>query len=111
DSENFTIDQAPSTVSITCPDSVIYNGSAQEPCTAEATGAGMSPVDLTDDIVYGNNTNAGTATVDVSWAGDANHTGNSDADTFEIEKAESTTTVTCTGTPFTYDGNPHGCSA
>ena len=85
DSTTFEIEQAPSTVTLTCPVSVVYDGSAQEPCTAEATGVGMSPVDLTSSILYANNIDAGTATVDVSWAGDANHTGNSNSTTFEIE--------------------------
>jgi phosphotransferase system IIA component len=103
-SSTFTISQASSTTTITCPASVTYTGSALTPCTAEATGAGMTPVDLTASIVYGNNTNAGTATADASWAGDSNHTGSTATqNTFTIDKASSTTTITCPAN-VTYTG-------
>ena len=36
---------------------------------------------------YTNNTNAGTATASYTYAGDANHTGSTDAKTFTIDKA------------------------
>src|SRR3989442_11537833 len=39
-----------------------------------------------------------TASASFTFAGDANHDGSSDAKTFEITKAPSTTTVTCTPT-------------
>ena len=71
-------------MTVTCTAGATYTGSAQTPCTAQATGAGMSPVDVTSSIVYGNNIDAGTATADVSWVGDANHTGSSDSATFTI---------------------------
>src|SRR5215213_2207807 len=71
---NDSIGQASSTVTVTCPSSVVFNGAAQTPCTAKATGVGMS--DVASTVSYGANTNAGTATADASWAGDANHTGN-----------------------------------
>ena len=80
----IVIGQAASTVSISCPASVVSNGSALKPCTASATGVGMSAVDLTASIQYTNNVNAGTASASVNWAGDANHTGNSATATFSI---------------------------
>ena len=70
-----------------------YTGSAIEPCTAQATGAGMSPVDVTDSIVYSDNTDAGTAGAQASWDGDANHTGNTGSSTFDIGQAELTITA------------------
>src|SRR5205807_7191971 len=47
-----------------------------------------------------------------TFAGYANHAARSPASAdFTISPAGSTTTVVCTGTPFTYDGKPHGCTA
>ncbi len=99
-SGGFVIGQASSTVIVSCPVSVAYNGAALTPCTAEATGAGMTPVDVTASLVYSNNTNVGTATADASWAGDASHTGNIGTDTFDITPAAQTITVT-TNAPAT----------
>ena len=56
------------------------------------------------DPVYSDNTNAGTATASYTFAGDDNHTGSSDSKHFTIDKASSTTTVTCAAGPFTYTG-------
>jgi len=100
----FTIDKAGSSTTINCPTNVTYNGSPQTPCTATATGAGGLSVGVT--VVYGNNTNAGTATADATYAGDANHNGSSAIQvTFTIDKAGSSTTINCP-TNVTYDGNP-----
>ncbi len=93
DSATFEIDPATSTTTVTCPASVVYNGSAQEPCTVTVTGAGG--LSLTPDPVYADNTDAGTASASYTYAGDANHGGSSDSATFEIDPATSTTTVTC----------------
>jgi hypothetical protein len=100
------ITQAASTVTISCPASVVYNVGAQTPCTAEATGAGMSPVALT--VSYSNNTNAGTATATASWNGDLNHTGNNATKNFTIEKADATCTVS--GYSGVYDTAFHGAT-
>jgi len=81
-------------VTVSCPANVTYNGAAQAPCTAKATGVGMSDVTLT--VSYANNTNAGTATASASWAGDTNHTGSGDSKNFTIVKAP----VTATARPF-----------
>src|SRR5262249_1171115 len=102
DSKNFTIDKAASTTTVTCPASVTYNGSAQTPCTANVTGAGGLSQTLT--VSYSNNTNAGTATANASYAGDANHNGSNDSKNFTIDKASSTTAVTCP-TSVTYTGS------
>lgn len=88
------------TVAVTCPASVTYNGSAQEPCTATATAPGLS---LTPTPVYTNNTNAGTATATVSLPADGNYGAASGSATFAINAAATTTTVTCTS-PVTYTG-------
>src|SRR5439155_1235378 len=64
DSKTFTIDQASSTTTVTCPASVTYTGAAQTPCTASVTGAGGLNQVLT--VNYANNVNAGTATASAS---------------------------------------------
>ena len=102
-SANFTIVQAISTVVISCPASVVYSGMAQTPCTAEATGVGIAPVDVTPALVYGNNTHTGAATVNVSWGGDANNSASSGSSSFTIAQASPTVTVSCTAS-VTYDG-------
>jgi hypothetical protein len=99
DSKNFTIDPAPSTTTVTCPASVTYTGLAQTPCTAEATSAGMSPVNVSASLVYGNNTNPGTATANASWGGDSNHTASNDSATFVIM---GTATVSAVANSRTY---------
>jgi hypothetical protein len=100
----FTIDKAGSTTTINCPTNVTYDGTPQTPCTATATGAGGLNVSVT--VVYGNNTNAGIATADATYAGDANHNGSTATQVmFTIDKAGSTTTINCP-TNVTYDGNP-----
>ena len=103
---SYTITQAPSTVTVTCGGPYTYTGSAQTPCTAKATGVGMTDVDVTASLVYSNNINAGTATADASWGGDVNHTGSTGSGNFTIDKAPSITTTIGDG-PFTYDGTTH----
>jgi len=99
----FTIDKASSSTSINCPTNVPYNGSPQTPCTATATGAGGLNVSVT--VVYGNNINAGTATADATFAGDANHNSSVATQvTFTIDKR--TLGASITGNPTkVYDGN------
>jgi hypothetical protein len=106
--KTFTIDQASSATTITCPASVTFNGSAQTPCSAAATGAGGLSTSVT--VNHGNNTNVGTATADATYAGDANHKGSTAAEiTFAIDLASSTTAVTVNDA--TYDGSSHGGTA
>src|SRR5213593_3563036 len=105
----FTIDRAASAVTVTCTAGTpyTYTGSAQTPCTAAATGVGMSPVDVSGSLSYANNIAAGPATAAASWAGDPNHTGSTGTGGFTIGPASSMVTVTCTaGAPYTYTGSP-----
>ena len=82
----LTIAKATSTTTVTCPDSVTYTGSAIEPCTATATGAGGLNQSLT--VTYSaDHTNVGTVSASATFTGDANHTGNSDSTTFTIAPA------------------------
>jgi hypothetical protein len=101
DSKNFTIDKASSTTTVACPASVTYNGAAQEPCTAAATGAGGLNQSLA--VSYTNNTNAGTATASASYAGDANHDGSNDSKNFTIAKALLTITAAASPNTKYYD--------
>ena len=97
------IGKAPSTTTITCPPSVTYTGSAQTPCSATATGTGG--LNASVSVVYANNTNAGTATADATYAGDATHNGSTATQVmFTINKAESITTISCGSGPFVYTG-------
>jgi len=81
-----------------------YNGSPQTPCSVTVTGAGG--LNETPTPTYSNNVNAGTATASYTYAESTNHLGSDDSETFVIAKAASTTTVSCTPGPFTYNGSP-----
>jgi hypothetical protein len=106
----FTIEKAASTVTVSCPSNVTFTGSAQEPCSAIATGAGG--LNETLEVSYSDNTNAGTATASASYAGDANHVDDAGTATFTIEKAPSTVTVTCSPSSVVFTGSPiTPCSA
>ncbi len=67
------------------------------------TGAGG--LSLTPTANYVNNINAGTATANYSYAGDANYFASSDSEDFTIGKAPTLTTITIVGAPFTYTGS------
>src|SRR5439155_1613903 len=111
DSNSFTIGKASSTTAVSCSAGPFtYDGTAQTPCSATVTGAGGLNQSLT--VSYTNNVNAGTATASASFAGDGNHTNSSDSKTFTVGKASSTTAVSCSAGPFTYDGTAQTpCSA
>ncbi len=110
DTENFTIGKANTTTTVTCTAGAIaYNGAAHTPCSASVTGAGGLNEALT--VSYTDNVDAGTATASASYAGTANYNASSDTEN-TIGKANTTTTVTCTAGPFTYNGAAHTpCSA
>ncbi|HMJ25610.1 MAG TPA: Ig-like domain-containing protein, partial [Pyrinomonadaceae bacterium] len=99
----ISISKASSSTTVTCPGSEIYTGSAIEPCTASYSGAGGLSGSLTP--TYSNNTEVGTASASATYGGDDNHEGSTGNGSFEIEKASSTTTVTCIGSPV-YTGSP-----
>ena len=70
----FTIEPAPSVVTIECPAEVVYTGSPVTPCTASVSGAGGLSEDL--DVAYADNI-LGTATATATYPGDDNHVGDS----------------------------------
>src|SRR5438034_4883257 len=107
----FTIDKAASTVAVTCPSvHPTFTGSAIEPCSAKATGAGGLNQSLA--VSYANNVHAGLASASASFGGDDDHTGGSDSAGFTIDKAASTVAVTCPSVHPTFTGSAiEPCSA
>jgi hypothetical protein len=104
--KNFTIEKAASVTTVTCPASINYNGSAQTPCSATATGAGSLNQSL--PVSYSNNINTGIATANASFAGDTNHNGSSSSATFIINKVDPTCAVN--GFNGMYDSAAHGAT-
>ena len=97
------------TTTLSCPDSVVYTGTALTPCTATLTSGGGASLSL--PVSYTANTLAGTATATASFAGDATRNPSDASTTFQITKAPSTTTLDCPAS-VTYTGSPHTpCSA
>ena len=92
-----TINQAPSVTTVTCsPSSVTYNGTAQMPCTATVTSTGLNQ---SVPVIYGANTNVGTASANAVFTGDANHSGSSYSTTFAITPAPQLITLTAPASP------------
>ena len=84
---------SPSVTTVTCPTtSVVYNASALTPCTAAVTGVGG--LDQTLTVTYTSNVDAGTATANASFPGNANYMASSNSATFTIAKAGTTTSLT-----------------
>ena len=92
---------ADAVVTLTCPATEPFTGSAWEPCTATVTGAGIGTLDISDQIVYSDNVNVGLAGATVTWS-DANHNPASDSGGFQILPADAVVTLTCPATePYT----------
>nr|MBA2382514.1 MBG-2 domain-containing protein [Chloroflexota bacterium] len=104
----FAITKASSATVVTCPTSVVYNATAQTPCTAAYSGVGLAGGSLT--VSYTANTNVGTVTASATYAGDANHFGSNDSKDFAITKATATVVITW-ATPQTYTGSSHPATA
>jgi hypothetical protein len=102
-STTFEIGKATTSISLVCPGTHTYTGWAIEPCTATVTGPGG--LDEPVDVTYGSNVNAGDASVNASYAGGDNYLPASNSTTFQIAKASTTTTVTCTAGPHYYSGS------
>ena len=90
----FTIGKAASVTTVTCgAGPFAYTGSAQTPCSASVTGPGG--LSLLLSVTYSNNVDAGTATASASYTESSNYLGSSDSKNFTIDKASSTTAMTC----------------
>jgi hypothetical protein len=82
-SSTFQITLATSGTSVSCPASVAYNGAIQNPCSATASGVGLSQ---SVPVVYSPATvrNGGAYSAGATFAGDGNHTGSSGVAGFSI---------------------------
>ena len=79
----FTIAKAPTTVTVTCSAGpFVFTGSAFTPCSAAVSGVGLSESVV---VVYTDNVGPGTATATATYAGDANHLGDTDSAAFVID--------------------------
>lgn len=78
--------KAPSTTTITCPESMTYTGSPITPCSVTVVGEGG--LSLTPIPSYTSNTNVGTVTATYTFEGDSNHNESTNSKTFEIAKAQ-----------------------
>ena len=106
----YDFEPGSSTVTVTCgAGPYTYNGLSQNPCTAYYVTSDdpMTQVPLMvsytpDDI------NAGPGTANATWAGDDNHTGSTNSDTFTINKAPASVVVM----PYNvmYDAMPHSAT-
>jgi hypothetical protein len=100
---SFIITPAASKVTVSCPASVIFTGSALTPCTATfATANGLGGA-LT--VSYTNNTAVGTATASATYAGDANHTGSTGTSSFSITAPPVTITIVNPGPQVNEEGD------
>ena len=100
---SFVINKAASSTTITCdPGPFAYTGAAQTPCAAAATGPGGLNQTLT--IIYSSNIDSGLATANAAYVASSNYLASSGSKTFIINKATTTTTVTCDPGPFAYTG-------
>ncbi len=97
---SWNITRATSGVTINCPTSVVFNGSAQTPCTATVTGAG-TPGQTATVSYLNDNTDVGTVDVYATFAGDTDHTSSSKTGSFKITPAPVTATAGTLNAPFT----------
>ncbi len=102
---DFTITKATSEVTVNCPASVTYTGSAIEPCTASYTTEDGLTGSLAPSYSANVNVSDGPVTVSATYDGDDNHEGNSNTATFVINKADPIVVVA----PYSviYDGGTH----
>ena len=104
-SVNIDIGQASATIAVNGY-SGTYDG---DPHGATGTATGINGEDLTGLLNLGPTyVNAGTYTVNWSFAGDANHAPKSG--TVEIEIAKANATISVDGYTGVYDGDPHGAT-
>ena len=100
---SFIITPAASKVTVSCPASVTFTGSALTPCTATFATAGGLGGALT--VSYTNNTAVGTATASATFAGDANHTGSTGTSSFSITAPPVTITIVNPGPQLNEEGD------
>jgi hypothetical protein len=91
-SGNLSVSKAATTTTVSCDAGPFtFNGSAQEPCSARATGPGGLDQPLTAS--YQGNTNAGQATASASYAGSGNYESSNGSKNFTIDARPITITA------------------
>jgi hypothetical protein len=106
---NITINPLAPAVSLSCPVSVVFNNTAQTPCSASVTAVGGLSLTAAPSS-YSNNTNVGTATASYSFAAAGNYAAWSGSATFAITPATPTVALSCSTAIYT--GSPQTpCSA
>jgi hypothetical protein len=99
-SGSLTVATAGSSTTVDCPASVTFTGEALEPCTASVTGGGG--LDEAVGVTYQDNVDAGAASADATFAGDANHEPSSGHGGFAVDPASSEVSLTCPASvPYT----------
>lgn len=89
-SNTFQITPAPTNTVVTCPASITYAGGPVTPCSATATGPGLSQ---SLSPTYMNNVNVGTATANASFSAGGNYQGSSGNKMFSITQAQLSVTA------------------
>jgi hypothetical protein len=91
-SRTFNITRAPTVTTVICPESVVYSGAPQTPCTATVTGPGLALTDLPVQV-YTPNVNAGTVAATYTHPTGGNYLGSIDGTTFVIARRPATATA------------------
>ena len=99
---SLTVNQAHATLTLSGLTGHTYNGSPQG-ATVTTDPAGLNGVSVTYNGSADEPTNAGSYSV-VASLNNPNYEADNATGTLVIDQATSTTTVTCTGAPFTYTG-------
>lgn len=106
-----TTSKSPTSVELDCPESVVYDGSAQEPCSATVLGEHV-PAGAEATLEYTNNVIVGTASVTASYPGDDTNDAAAEASaTFEITQAPSEVTLECPAEVWFTGSEINPCSA
>lgn len=93
DSKTFDITPASTTVTVTCPTGVAYNGAVQTPCSASVTGPGGLSQSVTVTYSPASPKDAGTYTASASFAAGGNYLGDTDSKQFAITQLSATATA------------------
>jgi hypothetical protein len=105
---SLTVNKASTTTVVRCEAGPFtHNGSAHTPCTATVTGAGGLNEPVT--VRYEDNTDAGTAKASASYTESANYLGSGHSETFVIDKA--TATISLSGLTHIFNGTPKSATA
>ena len=110
-STSFVIARAGTSVVVDCPLSVVFDGTAQEPCSANVVDAATGQTLSTVDVTYSSNVGAGTATVVASFAGSQDYNPSTASASFVIAPADTSVLVDCPSSVTFSDSAQEPCSA